>query len=339
MVKRMFSETSPPPHPLVEIRITEVNPTFPRRNPTLELFPCMFIPTPQPLIQTPITEDNPTLEPNLTLELFTTQRIIPEPVQRPVPEPEPVQSHILEPVQSPAPEPEPVQSEIQSMFSEPVPPSPPLAQSHVQELVHHPIPKPTLFQFDSLFPLSISPTQQPILYFPPRERARRDQQSEKTETIDIPFRWATNRRARVHSFHYLIQNEIFDITGDVECMKCQRKFELSFDVRERFPEISNYIMKNSQAMGERAPPEVWMNPRLPDCMHCNKKNCVKAIIADKKKKINWLFLFLGQMLGCCNLVQLRYCCKYNNSHRTGAKDRVLYSAYLALCNQLHSNHL
>ncbi|XP_058782944.1 uncharacterized protein LOC131657577 [Vicia villosa] len=326
--KVIFSETSPPPHPFVEIRITEVNPTLTRRNPTLELFPCMF-PTPEPLVETPITQENPTLESNLTLELFTTQSPVSKPVQSPVTEPEPVQSPILEPVQSRVPEPEPVQSPI----LEPV-------QSHVPELepVHSHVLEPTLFQFDSLFPQSIPPPQQ-SMHLPPREHARRGQQSEKPETIDIPFRWATNRRANVCSFHYLIQNEIFDITGDVECKNCKRKFEMSFDVREKFPEISDYILKNSQAMDERAPPEIWMNPTLPDCVHCNKKNCVNPIVADKKKKINWLFLFLGQMLGCCNLVQLRYCCKYNNSHRTGAKDRVLYSAYLALCNQLHSNHL
>ncbi|XP_050874889.1 uncharacterized protein LOC127078477 [Lathyrus oleraceus] len=263
-------------------------------------------PPPRPPVEAPLTEHNSSLE--LTL-----------------------QNPVSEPVQSAVPEPEPVQTPFLNMFSQPVPPSQPPAQSYLLE--------PTLFQFHSLFPQVIPPPQQPILnLLPPAsrpcKRARRDDQ--RTDTIDAPFVWATNRRARVHSFDYLLQKEIFDIKGDVECNKCERKFQISFDVRDKFPEIYDYILKNSRAMNERAPLNIWKNPTLPDCMHCNKKNCVKPIIAEKKKKINWLFLFLGQMLGCCNITQLRYCCKYNNDHRTGAKDRVLYSTYLALCKQLQS---
>ena len=43
---------------------------------------------------------------------------------------------------------------------------------------------------------------------------------------------------------------------------------------------------------------------------------------------------LGQMLGCCNVKQLKYFCKYNNHHRISAKNRVLYLTYLELCKQL-----
>ncbi|AES63519.1 hydroxyproline-rich glycoprotein family protein [Medicago truncatula] len=49
-----------------------------------------------------------------------------------------------------------------------------------------------------------------------------------------------------------------------------------------------------------------MHPILPKCVHCNQKNSVKPVIAKKKKSINWLFMLMGQMLGCCTLKQLRY---------------------------------
>jgi hypothetical protein len=88
-------------------------------------------------------------------------------------------------------------------------------------------------------------------------------------------------------------------------------------------------------MNDRA--TIWMNPRLSRCENCNQENCVKPIIADKKRSINWLFLLLGQMLGCCTLAQLKYFCKHTKNHRTGAKDRLLYLTYLGLCKQLDLN--
>ncbi|TKY75378.1 hypothetical protein E2542_SST04145 [Spatholobus suberectus] len=39
----------------------------------------------------------------------------------------------------------------------------------------------------------------------------------KSETVPAPFPWATNRRATVHSRKYLLQNNIFTITGKVHC--------------------------------------------------------------------------------------------------------------------------
>ncbi|KAL0409830.1 UNVERIFIED_CONTAM: hypothetical protein Slati_3572700 [Sesamum latifolium] len=92
-------------------------------------------------------------------------------------------------------------------------------------------------------------------------------------------------------------------------------------------------MKNRDVMRQRAP-SAWMNPILPDCKYCKQHNCVKPILT-KKKSINWLFLLLGQMVGCCKLSELKYFCKHTKNHRTGAKDRVLYLAYLELCRQLN----
>ncbi|CAK8568235.1 unnamed protein product [Lathyrus sativus] len=236
------------------------------------------------------------------------------------------------------------------MFSNQIPSPQPTVQRlvpqlrpfHFQPIFSHPIPPPQ--------PL-IPPPQRPILYFspgpshppppspphqPPRVRARLNPRSEKSETIPIPFPWATNRRAKLHSLHYLRHNGIVNIIGDVQCKRCDTIFEMSFDVTKKFPKLWTYILENRQFMNDRAPPNVWMNPTLPDCVHCNQENCVKPIIVKKKKNINWLFLLLGQLLGCCNLAQLKYCCKHTNNHRTDTKDIVLYLTYLALCKQLDS---
>ncbi|XP_043696804.1 uncharacterized protein LOC122647481 [Telopea speciosissima] len=155
----------------------------------------------------------------------------------------------------------------------------------------------------------------------------------KTETIPIPYQWATNRRATVHNLEHLLSIGIQNISGEVQCKRCERKYEIEYDLKSKFIEIASFIAVNKSKMHDRAPKE-WMNPLLPTCKYCEQVNSVKPIIADKKKEINWLFLLLGQMLGCCTLDQLKYFCKHTKNHRTGAKDRVLYLTYLALCKQL-----
>ncbi|RHN73898.1 hypothetical protein MtrunA17_Chr2g0303581 [Medicago truncatula] len=165
-------------------------------------------------------------------------------------------------------------------------------------------------------------------HVPPRRRS-----APRSGPIPIPFIWATNHRAKIHNLNHLLQNKIFSITGDVQCKSCQTKFQMPFDLRTKFDVISQYLVTNMNTMHDRAP-KILMNPRLPRCAHCNQENSVKPVIAEKKKNINWLFLLLGQMLGCCKLEQLKYFCKYNNHHRTGAKNRVLYLTYFELCQQL-----
>jgi hypothetical protein len=200
-------------------------------------------------------------------------------------------------------------------------------------------------------PILPQPPQQPIMFIPPRPstpppsspppiqppriRASRALNNGKSEIVPAPFLWATNRRATVHNFDYLLYNQIFDIIGDVQCKRCDKIFQISFDVRYKFPEIGQFIAENRHTMNDRA--TIWMNPRLSRCENCNQENCVKPIIADKKRSINWLFLLLGQMLGCCTLAQLKYFCKHKKNHITGAKDRLLYLTYLGLCKQLDPN--
>lgn len=155
----------------------------------------------------------------------------------------------------------------------------------------------------------------------------------KSETVPAPYPWATNHLATVHSLNYLLSKQMFKISGEVQCKRCDRQYEMEFDLREKFLEVGSFIAENKSSMHDRAP-GVWMNPVLPACNFCEQENCVKPIISEEKETINWLFLLLGQMLGCCTLEQLKYFCKHTKNHRTGAKDRVLYLTYLGLCKQL-----
>lgn len=175
--------------------------------------------------------------------------------------------------------------------------------------------------------------------FRPR-RARRNPSKTppagKSPTVQPAFPWSDENRATVRSLSYLRANQISVITGDVQCKKCELKFTMELDLEQRFREISTFIAENKVQLFQRAP-KSWSSPALPSCGHCNQENCVKPEMSDKKRSINWLFLFLSQLLGCCTLEQLKYFCKHTKNHRTGAKDRVLFLAYLALCKQLDPN--
>ncbi|KAI4300162.1 hypothetical protein L6164_033570 [Bauhinia variegata] len=154
----------------------------------------------------------------------------------------------------------------------------------------------------------------------------------KSVDIPPPYPWAAPRRARIRRLSELLSEGIHTITGRVQCKHCEEVYDMSFNLRDKFLEVANYIVENKEGMSHRAP-NVWLNPVLPDCVKCKQQNCVKPVI-DKKRTTNWLFLLLGQMLGCCKLGHLKYCCKHTDNHRTGAKDRVLFLAYMALCKQL-----
>ncbi|KAL4347362.1 hypothetical protein GQ457_17G003750 [Hibiscus cannabinus] len=155
----------------------------------------------------------------------------------------------------------------------------------------------------------------------------------RSETIDALYPWATKYRATVHSLEYLLSKGICTITGVVQCKRCERQFEIGYDLGEKFKEIATYVARNKSSMHDRAP-SVWCTPVLPKCKFCDQENSAKPVLAQRKKHINWLFLLLGQLLGCCTLSQLKYFCKHTKNHCTGAKDRVLYLTYLGLCKQL-----
>ncbi|XP_021846720.1 uncharacterized protein [Spinacia oleracea] len=169
---------------------------------------------------------------------------------------------------------------------------------------------------------------------PVRRRRRRNAEA-KSETVPPPYPWATDRRATVHSMTYLVANGINTISGEVRCTKCGEVNTLNFNLQEKFLAVRNFIQREEYDMHNRAP-ERWKHPRMVACGSCAEVICCKPVIAEKKRSVNWLFLFLGEFIGCCTLAQLKYFCKHTKVHRTGAKDRLIYSTYFELCKQLNS---
>ncbi|XXG81365.1 hypothetical protein AAC387_Pa09g2020 [Persea americana] len=166
-----------------------------------------------------------------------------------------------------------------------------------------------------------------------RRRLNSPQRVEDDEIIPPPFKWATNRPATVHTLNYLRDNNIRFICGEVQCKKCNARYKIHHNLQRKFSEIRSFIIENVESFNQRAP-TVWMNPKLPDCKECKKVDSMKPVISPEKSSINWLFLLLGNLLGCCTLEQLKYFCKHTQQHRTGAKDRVLFAVYVTLCKQL-----
>ncbi|KAK1292792.1 hypothetical protein QJS10_CPB17g02349 [Acorus calamus] len=150
--------------------------------------------------------------------------------------------------------------------------------------------------------------------------------------ISPPFPWAGDRRAKIHSLRDLLSSGIETISGRIQCTKCDATKVVSYNLVENFERVKTFIRAEKSRMHDRAP-DVWMNPKLEMCETCKKAEA-RPVIGPKKKGINWLFLLLGQTIGFCLLKNLKYFCKYNSNHRTGAKDRLLYITYLSLCKQL-----
>ncbi|KAH0856889.1 hypothetical protein HID58_085150 [Brassica napus] len=122
-----------------------------------------------------------------------------------------------------------------------------------------------------------------------------------------PYPWATTRPARIHNLRYLYVNNINVIVGQVHCKPCESTQTIEYNLTEKFGELYRYIYDNKEVLRHRAP-KVWSCPKLTPCCSC--KNGMKPVIGENKEEINWLFLLLGQMLGCCTLDQL------SSSHAT-----------------------
>ncbi|KAF6991565.1 hypothetical protein CFC21_008640 [Triticum aestivum] len=148
-----------------------------------------------------------------------------------------------------------------------------------------------------------------------------------------PFPWATNRAAIHHPISYLLDQGITTVEGEVKCKRCDVLKTVSYNIAVKFKEVRDFVTRNIHDMDDRAP-AAWMTPAVPDCDGCGLRNSLRPVIALEKERINWVFLLLGQTLGLCTLEQLKYFCARTGQHRTGAKDRVLYSTYMELCSQL-----
>lgn len=171
-----------------------------------------------------------------------------------------------------------------------------------------------------------SPHPPPLLIVSPPPPAREDSH---------PLHpWAMAQPYKVHSYEYLLKNRITRIRGDLRCTTCQHEFQIELDLGSKFSEVGNFICSNKESMNERAPAS-WLKPSLPTCLGCHQDTSEPVIDSQNDGyNINWLFLLLAQLLGHCTLNQLKLFCKTHKIHRTGAKDRLLYLAYLNLCKQL-----
>ncbi|KAM0939162.1 hypothetical protein DsansV1_C21g0167661 [Dioscorea sansibarensis] len=167
----------------------------------------------------------------------------------------------------------------------------------------------------------------------PHPHSRRTNTSSPPSTITPPYPWSTNLRATIHPLSYLISHNLTTITDTMQCRQCNTDHSISYQLEPCFRTLSTFIRDNKHAMHDRAP-TVWLNPNYPTCPSCSEPKSLRPLLCLKKRRINWLFLLLGQTLGFCTLEQLKYFCKHTKNHRTGAKDRVLYLTYLALCKQL-----
>uniref|UniRef100_A0ACD5T7S3 Uncharacterized protein n=1 Tax=Avena sativa TaxID=4498 RepID=A0ACD5T7S3_AVESA len=150
-----------------------------------------------------------------------------------------------------------------------------------------------------------------------------------------PFPWATNRVAIHRPISHLLALGITTVEGEVHCSHCDARNTVSYDIASKFQEVRDFVARNVHDMDDRAPDE-WLdhNGLLRDCDACGQRRSVRPVIPPEKERINWVFLLLGQKLGLCTLDQLKFFCARTRQHRTGAKDRVLYLAYMELCNQL-----
>ncbi|XP_051144122.1 uncharacterized protein LOC127260432 [Andrographis paniculata] len=156
-------------------------------------------------------------------------------------------------------------------------------------------------------------------------------EDEEKPPIAPPYPWATDRRAVVHSFIDLRARSIVKISGEVECKNCGVKYDMELDSYQTYFKIKRFFADNIFELAKRAPKR-WTHPVAMECRGCRSKS-LRAVVAEKKKNINWLFLLLTEMVGLCRLDQLKYFCKHNNVHRTGAKDRLLFLVYLGLGKQ------
>ncbi|CAI9786351.1 unnamed protein product [Fraxinus pennsylvanica] len=63
----------------------------------------------------------------------------------------------------------------------------------------------------------------------------------KSATVPAPFPWASNQRATLHSLTNLLSKHIYTISGDVQCKKCEQKYQMEYDLQRKFFEVGKFI--------------------------------------------------------------------------------------------------
>lgn len=150
----------------------------------------------------------------------------------------------------------------------------------------------------------------------------------ENEIFHSIYPWATDRRVTIRSLNYLLSNNIRIVTGQVQRQNCRKTFEIEVDIRQKLAEVEYCIVNEREAMHDRAPAH-WIKPILPRYRFCDQENSAKPVIGENDE-INWLYLFLSQTLGRRSLNQLKYFCPHASKHRTGVKDRLLYTTFNAI---------
>ncbi|KAG5588223.1 hypothetical protein H5410_048657 [Solanum commersonii] len=90
--------------------------------------------------------------------------------------------------------------------------------------------------------------------------------------------------------------------------------------RENIESLSPLILENHESSTLNLPQLAILTPTI-----------LKKETGQRKRRNS---LKPKPMLGCCTLDELKFFCEHTDNHRTGAKDRVLFLAYLTLCRQV-----
>ncbi|GER28962.1 hydroxyproline-rich glycoprotein family protein [Striga asiatica] len=153
----------------------------------------------------------------------------------------------------------------------PAAPPPPLLINPALSAFHHPLPPPPSAAISIPSPSSsvARPRRQ-------RRNPSRTPSAGKSPTIPPPYPWATDRRATVHSLDYLISRQISAVSGDVECKRCERRYSVEFDLRQKFSEVGSYIAAHKSSMHQRAPAG-WCSPALLRCRFCEQDNSARPL--------------------------------------------------------------
>ncbi|KMZ64581.1 hypothetical protein ZOSMA_35G00360 [Zostera marina] len=158
-------------------------------------------------------------------------------------------------------------------------------------------------------------------------------QSVKLVAIPPPFPWSSENRATLLTMEELARRGFNTIEGEVQCKRCNVRAVASLQLKERF-EVVIHNLLDILKIGNTSAPSKWVNPQFPSCPSCKNVNCMAPIISEKKRNINWLFLYLGETIGMCNLDQLYYFYKHNMFRITGSKIHLLLYTYIGISKQL-----
>ncbi|XP_022766175.1 uncharacterized protein LOC111311062 [Durio zibethinus] len=85
---------------------------------------------------------------------------------------------------------------------------------------------------------------------PPRSHRNPFQTPRQGQTETIP--WATIQRAMENSLDYILSRNMTVISGEVQCKKCEKVYNIEYDLEQKFREIAAFISENRSAMHDRA---------------------------------------------------------------------------------------